>query len=81
MVGLSAQPGDEFVTELDVSELKPVLDEEEAEEDDDFDDLSGWSTEWSAGAGGPLAGQLSKALEGARSSGQSVRSAAGTETA
>ena len=78
VVVLCAKAGDEFVTDLDVSELRPEepgLDEREDDnDDDDFDDVSGWSTEWGArgaDAGGPLAGQLSQALEGA-STGQAV---------
>ena len=86
-----AQAGDEFVTHLDVSELGPVDpyleggdQGEDDDDDDDLDGLSGWSTELGAaggaGAGGPLAGQLGRALEGA-SMGGAVHDGAGGEGA
>lgn len=59
------QAGDEFVTELDVSELAPVEMgfEDEPDGDAEFGGLASAETQWSQ-AGGAPAGQLGKALQG-----------------
>jgi hypothetical protein len=55
-----AQASDEFVTELDVSELAPVELESGLDEDGEVGD---WSGAWQEEGKSKPAGQLSKALE------------------
>ena len=64
-----AQAGDEFVTELDVSELAPVelesgLDEDGEGNDDDDANIGDWSSAWQDEEKSQPGGQLRKALEG-----------------